>query len=382
MSWVDVVIVGLAVLAALRGWSAGAARQIGTVIGLVVGFVAATAVAPRWATNVASGVGRPAVALTIVVVGTVIGSSLGSMVGGLVHRSMRVIHLGTVDRVVGAGVGIVGSLALSWLTAGLVAVVAWGSVAAGIQDSAILRAMNGVLPPVPAIEGRVQSVLRNADLPNVFASLIAPRIATGVVHLGPTVSPVASPLGVVKVLAGGGCPLGHEGTAFVVAPGEVVTNAHVVAGATVLTVAGYRASVALFDPISDIAVLRVPGLRAPALRLSSVRPAPGTPARVVGFPLDGSRTLAPAQLRGTVTGSGRDIYNRVLVTRTYLVVAASIAPGNSGSPVIVRGRVVGVIVSKSLGQNLIAYAIPTSSVARDLARTPPHGSQSTEGCTT
>ncbi len=382
MSWVDAVILGLAVLAALRGWSAGAARQIGMVVGLIAGFVGATAVAPHWATNVASGNWRPAVTLAIIVAGSALGSSLGSALGGLVHRSMRVIHLGTVDRAVGAGVGVVGSLALSWLAAGLVAVVAWGSVGAAIQGSAILRAMDRVLPPVPAIEGRVQSVLRNADLPNVFASLIAPRVAVAPVRLGPTVSPVANPPGVVKVLAGGGCPLGHEGTAFVVAPHEVVTNAHVIAGATAITVDGYRAAVALYDPVTDLAVLRVPGLPAAALPLSTGVPAIGTAARVVGFPLNASRTLAPAQLRGTVTGSGRDIYNQVLVTRTYLVVAASIAPGNSGSPVIVRGRVVGVIVSKSVSQNLVAYAIPASRVVRDLRRVTPTSTASTQGCTT
>lgn len=380
MSWVDVVIVGLAVLAAVRGFAVGALRQVGGFVGLLAGFFAGAALAPSWSANLAHGAWRPAVALAIVFVAAALGSSLGSWLGGLAHGTARVLHLGTVDRAVGAAVGTAGALFTSWLIAGLVATVAWGSIASAIQGSAVLRTLNAVLPPVPAIEGRVQTILRNADLPNVFATVIAPSVPSGPIHLGALRAPVAQPASVLKVLATGGCPVNHEGTAFVVAPHEVVTNAHVVAGSRSVTVGGLRAIVALFDPRDDLAVLRVPGLSEPALRLRSVHGTPGTPARVVGFPLNGSRTLAPAQLRGSITGIGRDIYNQDLLTRTYLVVAAQISPGNSGSPVLVGSTVAGVIVSKSLSQSQIAYAIPAGVVAHALARVPARAVAGTRGC--
>jgi S1-C subfamily serine protease len=63
-----------------------------------------------------------------------------------------------------------------------------------------------------------------------------------------------------------------------------------------------------------------------------------------------------------------------------LVVYSNIEPGNSGSPVIVRGFVAGVVFSKSLSQSETAYAIPIATVQRDLAKTPAHGTQSTETC--
>lgn len=379
MSWVDVVIVGLVVLAAARGFATGALRQLGTVAGLLGGFLAATAVAPSWSSRLSHGNWRPVLALGIVVVGSAVGSSLGAWVGGLAHRSARVVHLGTLDRAIGALCGAVGAVALCWLTAGIVASVAWGSLAAGIQDSAVLRALNGVLPPVPAIEGRVQAILRNVNLPNVFATVVAPTVAPGSVHLGPLRSPVTWPASVLKVIASGGCSLNHEGTAFVVAPDEVVTNAHVVAGAHHVTVGGQTATVVLFDPRDDLAVLRVSNVAAPALRLRAVDARPGVTARVVGFPLNGARTLAPAQLRGSVTGQGRDIYNRGLFTRTFIVVDAQVSPGNSGSPVLVGGTVAGVIVSKSLSQPEVAYAIPAGVVARVLAHAAAHA-VSTQGC--
>ena len=380
MSWVDVIIVALAVLAGVRGFTVGALRQVGSLVGLLVGFFAGTFVAPSWSAGITHGALRPAVAIAIVFVGASVGASLGSWLGGIAHGTARVLQLGTIDRVIGALVGAAGVVFASWLIAGMVATVAWGSIATGIQDSAVLRALNGVLPPVPAIEGRVQALLRSADLPNVFATVIAPSVPGGTVHLGALRADVAQPASVLKVLATGGCPVNHEGTAFVVGPDEVVTNAHVVAGSRRVSVGGRRATVALYDPRDDLAVLRVPGLNEPALALRSVRAVPGTPARVVGYPLNGSRTLAPAQLRGTITGLGRDIYNHDLRTRTYLVVAAQISPGNSGSPVLVGSTVAGVIVSKSLSQSEIAYAIPAHVVAQALARVPAHASAGTRGC--
>ena len=380
MSWVDVIVVALAVLAGIRGFTVGALRQVGAFIGLLVGFFAGTAVAPSWSAGLTHGVWRPAIAIGIVFIGTAVGSSLGSWLGGLGHSAARVLQLGTIDRAIGAVVGAAGVVFASWLIAGLVATVAWGSIATGIQDSAVLRALNAVLPPVPAIEGRVQALLRSADLPNVFATVIAPSVPSGPVHLGALRAHVAEPASVLKVFATGGCPVNHEGTAFVVAPDEVVTNAHVVAGSRRVTVGGRRATVALFDPRDDLAVLRVSGLNEPALRLRSIHAVPGTPARVVGFPLNGSRTLAPAQLRGSITGLGRDIYNQDLLTRTYLVVAAQISPGNSGSPVLVGSTVAGVIVSKSLSQPQIAYAIPAGVVASALARVPANVSAGTRAC--
>ena len=380
MSWVDVVIVGLAVLAGVRGFAVGALRQVGGILGFLAGFFAGTALAPSWSAGLTHGAWRPVVALGIVFVAAAIGSSLGSWLGGLAHGTARVLHLGSLDRVVGSAVGAAGAIFSCWLIAGLVATVAWGSIATAVQESAILRTLNGVLPPVPAVEGRVQALLRNADLPNVFATVIAPSVPSGPVHLGALRAPVAQPASVLKVLASGGCPLNHEGTAFVVARHEVVTNAHVVAGSRSVTVGGLRATVALFDPRDDLAVLRVPGLAESPLRLRSVRAVPGTRARVVGYPLDGPRTLAPAQLRGSITGLGRDIYNQDLLTRTYLVVAAQISPGNSGSPVLVGSSVVGVIVSKSLSQSQTAYAIPAGVVAHALARVRANANAGTKGC--
>ncbi len=68
------------------------------------------------------------------------------------------------------------------------------------------------------------------------------------------------------------CSLQIEGSGFVISPGHVLTNAHVVAGVKqglyvyATNSKSYNARVVLFDPMRDIAVLDVPGLTARPLR--------------------------------------------------------------------------------------------------------------------
>ena len=65
----------------------------------------------------------------------------------------------------------------------------------------------------------------------------------------------------VRVL-GTACGLGIEGSGWVVAPGLVVTNAHVVAGEDDTTVttgdgASFDATPVRYDPSNDLAILRI-----------------------------------------------------------------------------------------------------------------------------
>jgi S1-C subfamily serine protease len=183
----------------------------------------------------------------------------------------------------------------------------------------------------------------------------------------------------VKVLATG-CTDVHQGTAFFVQSHVAVTNAHVVAGATSVSVAGAKATVALFDPVNDIAILRVPSLNLVPMRFLGSVPMSGSSASIFGFPLDGSRTLSPSVISGQITAQSRDIYDQNLFNRTVLVLFANVQPGNSGSPVIVNQHVAGVLFSKSLSQSSTAYAIPAATVEHDLALTPARGAASTQSC--
>ena len=199
-------------------------------------------------------------------------------------------------------------------------------------------------------------------------------------ELGPNVTPLASPTSVVKVIASGACSASSQGTAFFVTSDEVVTNAHVVAGFKHFSVGGATAQVALFDPLNDLAVLRVPSANATPLRFSNREPSAGTHVEVVGFPLDASRTGAPGVYEGEVTGQGRDIYNKILFSKSVLAVEVNVQPGNSGSPVLDGGMVTGVVEAKLLSEASTAYAIPESVVEHDVAKARASGTASTQRC--
>ncbi len=131
------------------------------------------------------------------------------------------------------GVGAVASLLVVWLLASTLANSSWDSLNASIANSRIIRSIDNALPAPPSVFSRVQSFLSAEGFPPVFAQL-APASAgpvslpgnaalqAAVNHAGPST---------VKIV-GEGCGQIQEGSGFVVAPGVVVTNAHVIAGIT------------------------------------------------------------------------------------------------------------------------------------------------------
>ena len=167
---------------------------------------------------------------------------------------------------------------------------------------------------------------------------------------------------VLKVVASGGCGVTRDGTSFVVAGGVVITNAHVVAGEThvdvVVGATARPATIVVLDPSLDVALLRVPGLTAPAIRLHPAVVPTGTVGAVVGFPGGGPRTATarggrrrPLRPRAVTSTAGS------LVTRPIYAVTASVLPGNSGSPLVAGNAAIGMVFSRSLNQSDLAYAI-------------------------
>ena len=384
MNWVDVLIVAIAIVAAIQGWFQGAIRQILGWVGILLGFYVGIQIAPSLSTRITHSSARIVIALVIVVIAVVAGQLLGHIAGRSIRRTVKMVKLGLIDSGAGVVVGVAGALITCWLVAALFVATSWSTGASGIQGSRIINALDKVLPTVPSAEARLQTLLRNADFPGVFASIVSPTVPSS----GPapklaknTLAP-QSPSEVLKVLAMG-CPDIHQGTGFFITSNLMVTNAHVVAGATSVTVAGSSAQVALFDPVNDIAILRVaaPATSAPMMFVTS-SPSSGVHAEVIGFPLDGPRTISPSIVSGQITAESRDIYDKQTFDRTLLVLYSNIEPGNSGSPVLVGGDVAGVVFSKSLSQSETAYAIPAKTVEHDVAETPAKGTQSTESCLT
>ena len=169
------------------------------------------------------------------------------------------------------------------------------------------------------------------------------------------------------------------GSGFIIrSDGVIVTNAHVVSGATAVNVAlrdgtTYPAKVVGVDETNDLAVLRISAQHLPVAPLGTSDDliigewaiAIGNP---YGFFLGNTE---PSVTAGVISGTGRNLVGQVEGGGVYVDMIqtdASINPGNSGGPLVnTLGEVVGVnssIYSPSGGSVGLGFAIPINRVRR------------------
>jgi S1-C subfamily serine protease len=155
----------------------------------------------------------------------------------------------------------------------------------------------------------------------------------------------------------------------VVAPHRVMTNAHVVAGSTGITVQlggsgpAFPGRLVVYDPERDLAVIDVPALSTSPLPLGAELTA-GTDAVVAGYPGNGPYSVAPARVRQVIDASGTDIYRKQTVLREVYSLRGIVRPGNSGGPLFDdSGRVVGVVFARSSVDANTGYALTADEIA-------------------
>ena len=287
----------------------------------------------------------------------------------------------------GLVVAVVAALLVVWLLAGTLVNTSSLGLNAAISDSRILRSLDDVLPAPPSVFSRVQGFLSAEGFPPVFAG--SPRIGRPGCRCPVTPSsarPSAAGASTVKIV-GDGCGQIQEGSGFVVAPGVVVTNAHVVAGIadpTVEDASGTHGTRwCLFDPSYDLAVMRVARADragAPARRGHGRAGDPGGGPR-----LSGGRPVhrGAAGVMAEFTAQGRDIYGQGLTVRDVYEIQAAVRPGNSGGPLVQPdGEVIGVVFSRSTTNGDIGYALTSPGVLARVQRAESAtGTVGTGGCT-
>jgi S1-C subfamily serine protease len=206
--------------------------------------------------------------------------------------------------------------------------------------------------------------------------------AGGVDRAGPSV---------VRVI-GSACEYGLEGSGWVAGRGLVVTNAHVVAGETNTLVQvggrglGLRATVRVFDPHNDIAILSVPGLAATALTLETNPPtsASGESGAILGYPLNGGFNRQPGRLGETQFTATQNAYGDPTV-REISSLRGLVRPGNSGGPMVdASGQVIGTVfaeITNAPEGEPGGFAVPDAVVRAELTKArSAHRAVSTKSC--
>jgi S1-C subfamily serine protease len=134
-----------------------------------------------------------------------------------------------------------------------------------------------------------------------------------------------------------------------------------VAGATSLTVArpgreSVDAEIIGFDPEMDLAYLSIPDDSTVTLDVASRHVAAGDTG-VAYVVRNGQPLTLPVRVIRPVTISTEDIYVQGNTKRPGFEIEADIVPGDSGGPVVIDGKVVGVLWARTRSGESRAYAI-------------------------
>jgi S1-C subfamily serine protease len=355
----------LAIVAAIAGGlRLGFVARAASWFGLVVGVVLSTWTVPGALGLIEGGEAgiRLVVGVVVLTVTITLTASLFQAVGLRARRSIAASPLSGLDRGVGAVAGGLAVLALVWFLLPAAADVP-GTISRQVRNSAIVGFVASTAPTPPDTVRAFRSLVDTSRFPEVFDDL-RPTPVTGP---PPSEIPVAQEIvdrttaSTVNVEADG-CGRRYEGSGFTTATDTVVTNAHVVAGADDVQLKRpdgevVDATVVVFDPGRDLAILEASGLGQEPLPLAPIEP--GDQGIVTGYPggQDTPRTQ-PVTVEDRRTAVGRDIYGRERTEREVLFLSAELRQGDSGSPVItVDGEVGGVVFAISPDRATTAFAL-------------------------
>ena len=384
MTAIDWVIVALTILLAFYGYLQGFLVGGLSLLGFALGAFLGTRVGPL----LLPGGSHSHYAALFGLVGALLaGGVLASGFEGVGMRaraSLRLPGLRTFDGLLGAGLTACVGLGIAWIV-GAVALQSTNSpsLRQTLQQSTILRHLDEALPP----SGPILHALGRFDpLPSVRGPVPNVASPTQVILAAPGVR--AAGASVVRIL-GTACGLGIEGSGWVAAPGIVVTNAHVVAGEEDTQVeeggnsSGLPAQAIDVDPKDDIAVLRVPDLRAPVLSLAP-NPQAGTAAAILGYPEDGPLDAEPGRVGQTLDVHTENAYGQGPILRSVTQLLGFVRPGNSGGPMVAaNGQVEATVFAAVTGSPAGGgFAVPNSLVRQQLKLAESRGTTvSTGPCT-
>jgi S1-C subfamily serine protease len=383
----DWIIVAFAAILASFGFRQGFIVGALSFTGFAIGAFLGTRLGPLLLPKGSASPYAPAFGLIGALLGGAVLASGLEGLGFMLRRTLVLPGIGVLDGVLGAALGAALALGIVWVIAAVAAQAPGQRQLRGdIQRSAILSELNRLLPP----SGPILNALARLDpLPSITGpSADVPPPEPRVAHV-PAVR--AASRSVVRIL-GTACGLAIEGSGWVAGPGLVVTNAHVVAGEqdTSVEVGGHTpalpAQAVAFDPTDDVAVLRVPELGLPAIRLQP-NPPPGRAGAILGYPENGPFAVVPGRVGRTQRVLTQDAYGRGPVSRLLTPVRGVVHPGNSGGPLVDQnGAVLTTIFAATVGDGPPGgYGVANETVASVLgaarARASANRSVGTGPCT-
>jgi S1-C subfamily serine protease len=373
VNWVDLVILVSVGLALWSGFSRGALLQVFSWGGFIVGLIIGSLVAPLLlkAMGIEDDTTNAFVGLGLFLGIAFLFEALVATLGFTLRKKITNAGARRADQAIGALIGVFFALLGSWFLGSTLKRGPSQEVARSVKNSAILRALDDVLPRPPALLAEIGRFLDRSGFPDVFARLnpsLAPGVAPAPASLANDKEILAAAEGTYKIESRG-CGGMVDGSGFPLDSRNVITAAHVVAGTsnTTVTPANGRSIsgfVVYINTNIDIAVIRLRSDAKHILRATSRDAAPRSTGAAIGYPGGGDRTISPARVRAKTNAVGRDIYDRKLVTRSVYVLNARVRQGNSGGPFVDDDGVVrGMIFAAAADNPDEAYALTEDEIA-------------------
>ena len=378
MSWVDAIVLGLALIAGISGWRHGMAVALLSFVGVLGGAILGVRLTPMLAAGVDNPGTRIVLSVGVVVLLVALGETIGVYFGRRIRDRIRGMRSLQVDSTLGSVLQAVTVVMAAWLVALPLASASLPALAAGVRGSEVLSAVDSVMPPAAKqLPDDLRTLLNNSGFPDVTSPFVpTPIVDVAAPDAALAQSPVVDDIAdsVLKIRGRApSCSRQLEGTGFVIGPQLVMTNAHVIAGTeeTGVEVENSRgriveleADVVLYDPKVDVAVLRVPDLEAEALTFDPQPAQPGEDSIVVGYPLDGPFTAIAGKVRQQINLRGPDIYEAGEVTRDVYTIRAVVRSGNSGGPMIdTQGQVIGVVFGAALDDPETGFVLTVDQIS-------------------
>ncbi len=377
--WLDIAVIGVALIAAISGWRSGALGSLMSFVGVILGAIAGVMLAPHLVSHIDSSRGKLFTALFLILALVVIGEVAGVVLGRAVRGSIRSGPVRFADSVIGVALQLVVVLIAAWLLGSPLTSSNQPNLAAAVTGSKVITEVDKYAPDwLRTVPDRMSALLSTSGLPDALEPLGGTSIQTvdaPDASLAESLVVARSRPSVVKIRGvAPACQKVLEGTGFVIAPNRVMSNAHVVAGSDSVTVEAedgneYDATVVSYDPNADISILDVPNLPIQPLQFAEEPAKSGTDAVVLGFPGGGDFVATPARVREIIELSGPDIYKTTTVNREVYTIRGLVRQGNSGGPMINRaGQVIGVVFGAAVDDNDTGFVMTTDEVSRQLAK--------------
>lgn len=360
----DILLVLALVAYLVAGLRNGFLVTLGGIAGFVAGAVAAFFAIPLVSQWVPDDAWRlPAIILTALVL-VVVGQALGSRLGGGIRRALDFRPVRLVDRLLGGAVNVVVAALVMSMLAFSIGTLGMPVISQSIASSQVIRGIDNLTPaPVRTWMAQLRTIAVDDGIPTILES-VAPASPMPVPDAAVDTPELAAASQSVLRIAGTAfqCGQNQTGSGFIIAPGRVVTNAHVVAGVNepVVEVPGGGAlpgRIVHFDAVRDIAVLAVDGLDRAPLPLGEDL-AIGDIAAFAGYPAGGPFQIQPASIQNRSDVLVANIYGADPSSVNVYSLAANVQQGNSGGPLLdMQGRVAGVIFAKSTQDAPVGYAL-------------------------